>query len=346
MAYKKSIIRILGSAILTGLLLYAVFSEQGLGEFFSLILNSNRVGIGFYLFLSISALLLRALRYRVVLKELSNESDCPSYSQFLIVTAIRNGFVDLLPARLGEASFFYVCKRYGISLISAASTFGICLALDVVALFFLLIAVFAYSVLSDQSAMFNTLTNDNTVLAISITVFITITAGFVLLKLDRIIGFASKIIKPRDIENCAKLHQKLYAFIKQLSDELATVRQHRRYPLLFSLTVLLRAAKYGGLYVLLVAVLDSQGVGYGDVNPLLTAAAFIGAEASASLPISGLMGFGAYEAAWSIIFSLGNLSISSIPSVIFAVHIITQVVGYSLAALGLAALWLHELSDR
>ena len=71
-----------------------------------------------------------------------------------------------------------------------------------------------------------------------------------------------------------------------------------------------------------------------DINPLLSTFAFVIAEGVASLPISGFFGFGAYEGAWGMIFSLAHIKIPSVTSVIFAVHLITQMVAYIYGLIG------------
>ena len=79
---------------------------------------------------------------------------------------------------------------------------------------------------------------------------------------------------------------------------------------------------------------------------MLSFVAFVSAEASASLPISGLMGFGAYEAVWSLIFSFSEVEIPSLTVLIFAIHIITQVIGYSLGFLALIVFGFDQWKKR
>ena len=128
--------------------------------------------------------------------------------------------------------------------------------------------------------------------------------------------------------------------------EMQEIKARGSYPVLVLLTAGLRAAKYLSLYLLLLAVVAQFNIKPADISPLLSTTAFIGAEASASLPISGLMGFGAYEAAWSAIFSMSSVSIPSVAGVILAVHVITQVFGYSLALLGLLVFLIDEFRSR
>ena len=73
------------------------------------------------------------------------------------------------------------------------------------------------------------------------------------------------------------------------------------------------------------------------INPVVSSVSFIFAEAAASLPFSGLMGFGAYEGAFSIIMKATNNIIPAEITVVFVVHLITQIVGYTIGILGALA---------
>ena len=73
-----------------------------------------------------------------------------------------------------------------------------------------------------------------------------------------------------------------------------------------------------------------------DLDPLLVTVAFISAEAASSLPASGVMGFGIYESAWSTVLGLTGGRIPSPTTVIFSVHLITQLVAFSCGAVAFA----------
>lgn len=349
---KKRLIQITGSLLLTGLLLYAVFSEQSFGTFFETIANTDRRLLLCYFGLSLFGVACRAERYRVVLdhsrkEQIAADSSLPTTRyHMLIVTLIRNGLVDMLPARLGEASFLYICKRYGFTLLNALSAFGVCLVLDVLILFALVLAFFVFQVAFSIDSPSGALTP----LAAGIIVVIIGILGTVLYYLDRIILFFAQILKRFNFDSLPKILATATGYLLKMADELAAelakLRITKRYPHLILLTIGLRAAKYISLYLLLLAVVAQFGVGASDIGLLLSTTAFIGAEASASLPISGIMGFGAYEAAWSAIFSVTSVKLASVPSVILAVHVITQVVGYSLAIIGLFLFLIDEFRSR
>ena len=90
---KKTYLKIfkfLGSAAITGALLYVVFSEQSLSEFSSLILDVSKAGLATYLAINLFAIVLRAKRYQLLLQTLELEKQAPSTPAMLIVTVVRN----------------------------------------------------------------------------------------------------------------------------------------------------------------------------------------------------------------------------------------------------------------
>ena len=131
--------------------------------------------------------------------------------------------------------------------------------------------------------------------------------------------------------------------LKKFAQDLLTLKKSNHFSLLVALTVVLRSAKYISLYILLLAVLQQWGIGHRQISLAISFLAFVTAEAAASLPISGLMGFGAYEGAWQAIFAISMVKITAVSSVILAIHLITQVVGYFLGFLALVWVFAFEL---
>jgi len=141
-SWKKEPIHLLCSLAITVLLLFCVFRELAPNDFFELLKQVDRSLVLSYAGLSLIALVLRALRYGVLLRSIESVS-CPNLTKLLTVTAVRNTLVDFFPARLGELSYVYILNRYGVSVLSGFSSFAVCLVLDLVLLFavFLVIAL-------------------------------------------------------------------------------------------------------------------------------------------------------------------------------------------------------------
>lgn len=212
-------------------------------------------------------------------------------------TLVRNATVDLLPARLGESSLLFVFKALKVPFKSSISALGSTFLLDIVVLC-LILGVF----LSGQAP-----------LLVSIGI---LALGLILLI---ILVFSPDIL--RVVGRWG---------LEKLVPSLLFLKDKKVLSGLIGATFVLRLAKYLSLYCLAVAVIDT-GLPLGQ-----TTVAFISAEAAASLPASGVLGFGAYEAAWSGAARAAGIGVEDIVTKVFALHLITQVWGI---VLGLVGYW-------
>ena len=82
----------------------------------------------------------QALRYRLILG--ATEDSVPGFFHLLLVTASRNMFVDMLPARLGELSYVAMLNRgYRVGLPACLSSLAISFAFDLAALGLIIAAI-------------------------------------------------------------------------------------------------------------------------------------------------------------------------------------------------------------
>jgi hypothetical protein len=99
---------------------------------------------------------------------------------------------------------------------------------------------------------------------------------------------------------------------------------------LFFLSFLIRLGKYVSIYFLLFALLRSHGYSLSTFSFWKLILGITGAELTSILPVKGLAGFGTWESAWALTFSLmsfdQNLAIISG----IGVHLITNLLEYSL----------------
>jgi hypothetical protein len=117
-------------------------------------------------------------------------------------------------------------------------------------------------------------------------------------------------------------------------------REQGIYWRIFVLSLGVRCCKYLSLYVLLLALVLPLGF---TVLSFPLPKVFLGlcsAELAASLPISGIAGFGVYEGAWTLVFQLLGYSERIAVLTSISHHLLTQVYGYSLGALALLVLLL------
>lgn len=344
----KALVHAICSLVLSLALLYLVFKDQSVKEFAVLLGRVDIDGVVLYCLIAVLALILRALRYRAVAQGILDKAGVPSSGRFMILTAVRNALVDALPARLGELAFFYVMSSYGISLLNSAIVFGLTLALDIA----LLLVIVFFAVIS-LPLFFSDLPVVSSSLAPSSLIALGILSAvilFSLAKLDSIFTLLARLPRAIQLKPCPAIFKRVLAFAEDklllIARDFALIRERGLFLRLLLLTLALRAAKYCSLYVLLIAVIAQWGIAWQRVSFPIALLAFIGAEATASLPASGFLGFGAYEISWNLVFSLSGMKIPSIMSVILAVHIITQVVGYSIGLLGLGAFLFDKIRNR
>lgn len=318
----REIIHILVSASLTLALLIAVFSESSFPDMVRI--SSSIRGSYFFAFLicSFTGLLLRAFRYSLLLKSL--QEDTPCFWKVLLVTGVRNAFVDFLPARLGETAYIYFMNRIGVTVAAGVATFGLGIVLDLLALIF--VAAFFAGV---EGAI----TGGAPSLLMLIVFALAFFAGLALLRyLPELISSAGRIVRtlPRTAE-----------FIRAVGSDVQRINLSASITILLLVTVMLRIAKYGGLYLLALSVLAGWNIGPDSLSPVKALGIFILSEASASLPVSGLMGFGVYEGVWSVLFHTACGSpCAALPAatIAFTVHLISQIAGYSVGIVCLAGL--------
>ncbi|MBN1269061.1 MAG: flippase-like domain-containing protein, partial [Kiritimatiellae bacterium] len=123
-------------------------------------------------------------------------------------------------------------------------------------------------------------------------------------------------------------------------EDIRIARRSGIYFRMLVLSILVRVAKYGSLYVFLYALINPLGYGFPKLPVPRVFLGLCSAELAASLPISGIAGFGAYEGAWALVFQLLGFPADIAKLTSISHHLFTQVYGYSVGALALALLLL------
>ncbi len=139
MAGKKTLY-ITISAALSIVLLWLLFSQIKTPELIQTLRQIYVPALFAYMGIALMAAVLRALRYKWLLRPYKI-----GWGNMMLVTFIRNSFVDLLPARLGALSYVYVLnRRLDFSFESATSSFVLSGIFDFLTLSpFLLLALLA-----------------------------------------------------------------------------------------------------------------------------------------------------------------------------------------------------------
>jgi len=252
------------------------------------------------------------------------------FTSLFLVTLIRNLFSDLLPARLGTLVYIYIVnRRLKVPLSSAASSFTVCFFFDIIAVSILAVVI-----------SFCCFTHSKKFIVILI-------AGLLLLLFTYLIIFLLPMLFRQFGLLLDKLplsllfkNRKFKKSVEQVAVEIQLIKQTGIYGKIFTLSILVRIFKYMSLYLLFVGLIIGLSENI-ELFPFFKVIfGMISAELAASLPISGIAGFGMYEGTWALVFQL--LGFSEKLSVITSVshHLITQLYGYGLGALATLVLLL------
>lgn len=282
-----------------------------------------------FLCLSLSMSLFRSWRYLLLLKAAGYNA--PPVRLFLIII-IRNFFSDLLPARVGSLVYIYLTvTRVGIPLHTATSSFGVSLLLDAISIApFIIVAVLATS----SGAT-------DTIVMIAIGAGILFLGALLLFAIRPLAVISSSFLRKKTYGNgtISRLLLQIAGFCDYLSNDLKHYTGTGILTRLLVLSALIRITKYGSMITLLLGMLAVLGYDPAEVSIPSAFLGILGAETSASLPISGIGGFGAYEGTWTFLFV--NLGYPKEVAAVTAVshHLFTQVYGYSLGALAILVLF-------
>lgn len=315
----KAVGRIVVAVAVSASILAYLFTAQGVDprDVGAMVTAISWRGLAGFLLVSLAALLLRAGRYWLLL-----ERRAP-FGSLLLVTLVRNLFVDLVPMRAGAAaSYLYlVTQRLGLPAEAAVASFALSFVLDTLALAPLLVLAVLFAGTAPVPPVW--------LVAGSLVVFAGSLVGLVLLApvLRGAAGLAGRL--PGRLARAA-------GPLAGAATEVRTLEGRRVLVPALGLSLLLRLAKYGAYYCLLQALLVGQGQPWGSLNFVRVFLAIAGAEMAASLPLPTIASLGPYEAAGALGFAywlgLGK-ELATLAATAF--HGLSQIHDYGLGLLGL-----------
>jgi lysylphosphatidylglycerol synthase-like protein len=317
----------LGLLVSCAILVY-LFTTQGADPraLVPLVRAISLPGLLAYVAVSAAGLLLRALRYRLLLGRVV------PFWPLVLVTAVRNMAVDLVPARAGAAaSYLYlITVRLGLPLEAGVASFALSFILDTLALAPLL--VLALLVVGNAPLTPAVLVGGSLVILLG-----SVAALWVLAPILRLAARAA-----RRLPVAARRLDPL------LRAAAAEVEQRERARILLpalGLSLLLRLTKYGAYYFLLLALLASRGEPELQLTFLRVFLSIAGAELAASLPLPTIMSVGPYEAAGAAGFAFWlGLPPELATLAVTAFHGLSQVHDYGLGLLALV--WIMATRPR
>lgn len=334
---KKRILSLLLSILLTVFLAWLLLSRITVEDLVQTFSNIFYPALFAFIMISLFASVLRALRYKWLLHPMPI-----SFGNILLVTFIRNLFVDLFPARIGSLSYVYVLNRglkYPFE--QAASTF-------VVAFVFDFLTLSPFLILSMLLVGLGATSISNLTLLLVASVFLLC----VFLVLTQIIPLSRIFLKLYTyLLIVLKLETKNWArtSINKLQltiDALRHIKDRKIQWPLFLLSLVIRAAKYGSLYFLLLSLLKYHGFALSNLSLWKTILGITGAEMTGALPIKGIAGFGTWESGWALTFQLMDFDqrIAILSGI--GVHLISNIFEYSLGILSILIFSLPFLNRK
>ena len=293
--------------------------------------------LGVYFLLYLVQLIARAIRYRVLIAA-AGETNMPNLWQMSLVTGVRNMFVDMLPARVGELTYVAMLNRgYKVGADACLSSLTVAIAFDFLALLVVVIALFAKQLLTGtmEGWMYGALIS---AFVISIVAFI------------GLFFIAPKVVRWVDVHSGHSLLryrwvQAIVSLGRKVSDALDATRASGQMLYVLFLSVLIRVLKYGGFYLLFKAVVVPSFEALANLPIQQTISALIGGELAASLPVPAFMSFGVYEAGGTAVLTALGLDKGDSLIAMLSVHIWSQLFDYILGGLCLLLfVWLYKVA--
>jgi uncharacterized membrane protein YbhN (UPF0104 family) len=328
MSFLKPKIRFALSLVVVLATLFWFASRIELGDVVVVLRESSARSLLIFFGFSLLMSLLRSWRYKILFA--ANGLQTQTWRLFLIVL-VRNFCSDLLPARLGSLIFIPLAlKTVGARFSSASASFGAALFLDIVAMIPILLIALLLVITGLEFDLRWIVT------VIVLLVVLTSISGLLIFPALR---FAKYITGHSKFLNSA-YSEKLIVFIEQVTVD---VQQYLRSGILFSiliLSILSRMAKYCALIFLLQAMLPPLGLSLTIESIPGALVGLIAAELSASLPISGIAGFGMYQGAWALVFRMVGFDPAVADITAISHSIFAQAYGLLMGLSGLILLFL------
>lgn len=314
-------------AMTVGILGY-LFHFVSFADVITAIVGMNLAGLAGFVLLSFTMSALRTLRFLLMLKVSGHH---PGKFALFLVVLVRNFCSDLLPARIGTLIYVYLAtQRLGVPFSSAASSFALAFLFDIIALApILLIAALMVGGAGILSP---------TVLAAGSVFLVGISIG-ILIALPSITRLGGKTLRVMKVLP-KRLRDSWSQRLNDTGEEFEHIAGSGIYWKLFIVSLLVRFCKYGSLFFLLFAMVEPLGYTFADLPVPRVFIGLVAPELAASLPISGIGGFGAYEGTWAVVFELLVFPQDIARLTALSHHLFTQVYG---ALLGAGALLILAL---
>ena len=312
------------SALILSALLVLVSSGHAPAErphILELLSNTVGRGIALFLILHLAGVLVRAVRYRLLIKA-ANEPNVPGFWHMVLVTGFRNMVVDMLPSRVGELGYVALLNRiYQVSAATCLSSLAIAMIFDFIALGLIIFGMILIYLFGSgaQGWLWGAM-----IIALTAAAIGAIALTKVLPWMNAKLG----AVQLRGI--LGRFMDATTDLLNHLDTAIKTTRASGTLGKVLVLSLFTRAFKYGSIFVLFMAVVEPSLPTIAEAAKEKLFAAIVGAEIGASVPVPTFMSFGAYEAGGTLVFSLLGISEQDGLMALLAVHIWSQIFDYSI----------------
>lgn len=326
---------ILLPAVVSATLLLLLMRGSSWSDLGSSISRMPRSALAVYALTSAAALLLRAVRFRLLLPQ-----PRPGTAPILLVTVVQNCLGDLVPGRLAALGsyVFLLVRRFGVGIEPAAATYLLSFVLDVATLG----PVLALAALMRFDAVAGALPSRLPVgWLFAAGAFFFVAAAAALLELAPLTRALAGIVRGRAagaVQAGKSRRRQLADRLESLAAAVGEARKGGTLVPVFLISMLIRLAKYGALFSLMTGLLAGAGAagrqpGFWDLILGITAT-----ELLASLPIPAIGQFGVWEGGMTGALVLLGFDRDQVTVVSVGIHGIAQAYEYVLGAVALGIL--------
>ncbi len=269
----------------------------------------------------------RAIRYRVLIKA-GGDANTPTLFHTYLVTLVRNMFVDMLPARIGELSYIAMMNRgFRVSGQTCLSSLSVSFVFDLVALFIIIAVVIVYHTIT-ASVRGWLITA-----AIALCILTALILIFLFFGIEFMVGQFHRI--PQSWRKSEKaVIQRLLTFTEHFAQALRMTRNAGVFSITLLLSMAVRITKYTSIYLLFLAVVRPSFNEFADLPVINIFTALLSAEGAASLPVPAFMSFGTYEAGGALALVLLGFAKPQSVITMLCIHILSQLADYTLGCVG------------
>ena len=330
---KNPIVRLVVSLSVSALILWLLFrligdesNPVGIGELGTALANVPSSVYLTYLAIHLCGVLIRTARFRLLIR-VADSASTPAFLPLTLVTLVRNMTVDMLPSRIGELFYVGLLNRgLKVPVETCFSSLALSVWFDVMVIIPLVLGLLLYPLL--EAGM------QQHLLVLAAVLVAVCTIGILILH-------PGLSVAARLLERWAPRNSKLLDGLRRFVSDFATsVRGSLGLGTMlktFLLTVGVRFCKYSSVTILFYAIARAGFPELADAEPVSVVVALLASEAGASLPVPTFMSFGTYEAGGLAAFAVLGISVSAAGLALFTIHVVTQVVDYTLGGLSFIA---------